>query len=139
MLGLPKGRVTLPIAHTFTALDKDWDAIDAAHSGQTLFDFGLGHRYSRFGVRASGKLAVELQIVVGQSWCAVLALLGGAIIAESPTRVVESELARIEDSRPFRSLTVNHRRARIHISYLNFCYGTKRSRRRWRSPNTLLR
>jgi hypothetical protein len=96
VLGLPKGRVTLPIAHTFTALDKDWDAIDAAHSGQTLFDFGLGRRYSRFGVRASGKLAVELQIVVGQSWCAVLALLGGAIIAESPTRVVESELARIE-------------------------------------------
>jgi hypothetical protein len=96
VLGVPKARLTLPIARTFTELDKDRDAIDPAHSEQTLFDLGLDRRSSRFCVRASGKLSNELQIAAGQPWRGVLAELGAAIIAESPTRVVELELARIE-------------------------------------------
>jgi hypothetical protein len=96
VVGVPKGRVTLPIARAFTALGNDWDAIDVAHSEQTLFDFGLGRRWSRFCIRTGGKLAERLQAVDGQPWSGVLKELGTAIIAESPTRVVESELARIE-------------------------------------------
>jgi predicted Fe-S protein YdhL (DUF1289 family) len=96
VLGVPKGRVTLPIVRTFTALGNDGDAIDVTHSEQTLFDFGLGCRWSRFCIRTGGKLAETLQMVDGQPWSGVLKELGAAIIAESPTRVVESELARIE-------------------------------------------
>jgi predicted Fe-S protein YdhL (DUF1289 family) len=96
VLGLPKGRVTLPMARTFTVIGKDRDAVDATHSGQTLFDLGLGRRCSRFCIRTNGKLAEMLQAVAGQPWSSVLKELGTAIIAESPTRVVESQLARIE-------------------------------------------
>jgi predicted Fe-S protein YdhL (DUF1289 family) len=96
VLGVPKGRVTLATARTFTVLGKDRDAIDSMHGEQTLFDFGLARRWSRFCIRAGGKLAERLQTVAGQPWSSVLKELGTAIIAESPTRVVESELARIE-------------------------------------------
>jgi predicted Fe-S protein YdhL (DUF1289 family) len=96
VLGVPKGRVTLPIACTFAALGNDGDAIDVSHSEQRLFDFGLGRRWSRFCIRTGGELAVRLQRVTGQPWSGVVKQLGAAIIAESPTRVVESELARIE-------------------------------------------
>jgi len=96
VLGLPKGRVTLPAARAFTVLGKDRDAIDAMHVEHTLFDFGLGRRCSRFCIRTDGKLVEKLQTVVGQPWSGVLKELGAVIIAESPARVVESELARIE-------------------------------------------
>jgi predicted Fe-S protein YdhL (DUF1289 family) len=96
VLALPKGRVTLPIARTFTALGKDRGAIDVTHSEQTLFDFGLGRCCSRFSIRAADKLMERLQMVAGQPWSGVLEELGAAIIAENPARVVESELARIE-------------------------------------------
>jgi predicted Fe-S protein YdhL (DUF1289 family) len=100
VLGLPKGRITLPIARTFTVIGKDRDAIDATHSEQTLFDFGLGRRCSRFCIRTDGKLVERLQAVAGQPWSSVLKELGTAITAESPTRVVGSELARIEVHSP---------------------------------------
>jgi predicted Fe-S protein YdhL (DUF1289 family) len=96
VLGLPKARLTLPVASTLTVLGKDREAVDAMHLEHTLFDFGLGRRCSRFCVRTDGKLATKLQALAGQPWSAILEQLGTAIIAESPARVVESELARIE-------------------------------------------
>jgi len=96
VLGLPKAYLDLPIARTFTELGKDRDAIDSLHVECTLFDFGLGRRCSRFCIRTGGKLVEKLQTVAGQPWSAALKELGAAIIAESPTRVVESDLARIE-------------------------------------------
>ena len=96
VLGLPKARLTLPIARTFTVLGKDRDAIDAMHLEHALFDFGLGRRSSRFCLRTGGAFAKMLQAAAGQPWSGVLAEMGAAIIAESPARVVESELARIE-------------------------------------------
>lgn len=96
VLGLPKARLTLPIARTFTELGKDRDAINATHREQTLFDFGLGRRCSRFCIRTHGKLIERLHLLAGQPCSGVFKELGAAIIAESPTRVVESELARIE-------------------------------------------
>jgi predicted Fe-S protein YdhL (DUF1289 family) len=96
VLGLPKACLTLPIARTFTALGNDGDAIDSSHLEHTLFDFGLGRSCSRFCIRPGGKLAEQMQMLAGQPWRRVLAELGAAIIAESPTRAVESELARIE-------------------------------------------
>jgi predicted Fe-S protein YdhL (DUF1289 family) len=96
VLGLPKARLTLPVASALTVLGKDRGAIDAMHLEHTLFDFGLGRRCSRFCVRTDGKLARKLQALAGQPWSGVLEQMGMAIIAESPARVVESELSRIE-------------------------------------------
>jgi len=97
VLGLPWGRVTLPVAQTLTALGPDRGAIDPKHSGQELFDFGVGRRCSRFCIRTSDSAVVgKLQGLSGRPWSAVLSEAGKEIIAESPARVVESELARIE-------------------------------------------
>jgi predicted Fe-S protein YdhL (DUF1289 family) len=96
VLGLSKGHLTLPMARTFTVLGKDTDAIEAVHLEHTLFDFGLGRRCSRFCVRTDGTFVETLQALAGHPWSEVLAEIGAAIIAESPARVVESELARIE-------------------------------------------
>jgi predicted Fe-S protein YdhL (DUF1289 family) len=103
VLGLPKAYFDLPIARTFTELGKDRDAIDSLHVECTLFDFGLGRRCSRFCIRTGGKLVEKLRTVAGQPWSAALKELGAAIIAESPTRVVESDLARIEVFSPIPS------------------------------------
>ena len=97
VLGLPKGHLTLPIAHMFTPLGEDRGSINPAHGDQMLFDFGLGRRCSRFCIRGgSDDLVGKLQAASGRAWSAVMAELGKAVIAESPARVVESELARIE-------------------------------------------
>jgi predicted Fe-S protein YdhL (DUF1289 family) len=96
VLGLPKARLTLPIACTFTELGKDRDAVNATHSEQTLFDFGLGRRCSRFCIRTDGELVERLHSLTGQPCSRVFKELGAAIIAEGSTRVVQSELARIE-------------------------------------------
>jgi len=96
VLGLPKAHLDLPIASTFTELGKDRDAIDSLHVECTLFDLGLGRRCSRFCIRTGGTLVEKLQTVTGQPWSSALKELGAAIIAENPTRVVESNLARIE-------------------------------------------
>lgn len=100
VLGLPKERLCLPVARTFTVLGRDSDAIDVKHFGLILFDFGLGRRFSRFCVRVGGELAYQLQSVTGQPWSSVLAEFGKAISHESPVRVVESELVRIEVHTP---------------------------------------
>jgi len=96
VLGLPKGRVTLPTASLFTALGRDEGAIDGAHRHEELFDFGLNRRSSRFCVRAGGSLAAKLRAAAGRPWSDVLTELTAELIAENPARVVESQLLRIE-------------------------------------------
>jgi hypothetical protein len=62
VLGLPKGQLTLPIAHMFTPLGEEWDSINPAPCDQMLFDFGLGRRCGRFCIRSgSDDLVRKLQ------------------------------------------------------------------------------
>lgn len=97
VLGFSRARaLDAPLA-TFTPLGADENAIDSKHSNELLFDFGLGRRFSRFCIR-TGKAALvaELNRMAGSSWSEVFRMVGASILAESPTRVVESQLARIE-------------------------------------------
>ena len=97
VLGFPRGRVTLVTASVFTPLGSDIDAIDEEHSAHELFEFGLGRRASRFCVRTDDpELIAALRAFSGKPWAEMLAQAGAEIIAKSPARVVESQLARIE-------------------------------------------
>ena len=97
VLGFPRGRVTLVTASVFTPLGSDIDAIDEKHSTHELFEFGLGRRASRFCVRTDDPaLIATLRTFSGKPWAEMLAQAGAEIIAKSPARVVESQLARIE-------------------------------------------
>jgi predicted Fe-S protein YdhL (DUF1289 family) len=97
VLGLPKVRLTLPTTQAFTALGADRDAIAPSNRDHVLFDYGLGPKSSRFCIR-TGKpdLISLLEPHHGRPWQTVMAAAGGQVLAESPTRVVESVLARIE-------------------------------------------
>ncbi len=97
VLGLPKVRSTLPVAKTFAALGGDVDAINTEHRGDQLFDFGIGRESARFCVRTSrAELIATLKALGGKPWETVLRDAGMQILAESPHRVVESALARVE-------------------------------------------
>lgn len=97
VLGFPRGRVTLVSTSVFTPLGTDIDAIEEDQGTFELFDFGLGRRASRFCVRTDDAgLIARLRTFSGMRWEEVLAQAGADIIAKSPARVVESQLARIE-------------------------------------------
>jgi predicted Fe-S protein YdhL (DUF1289 family) len=98
VLGLPRGRAGVPTSTTLAALGPDQDAIDERHTGEQLFDFGVGRRYSRFCLRVGDKqLASELHHQLGKTWSEVLTSSAAhGIFAGSPARVVESASARIE-------------------------------------------
>jgi hypothetical protein len=101
VLGMPKARVTLNAATSFTALGSDHHAILAENRDHALFDYGLGRKYSRFGIRtASDGLIASLLPFEGKPWPELMAAIGGQIISESPNRIVETALARIEVSAP---------------------------------------
>jgi len=97
VLGFPRSRMTLVSTSVFTPLGGDIDAIDEGHSAHELFDLGLGRRASRFCMRTDDPgLIATLRALAGKPWEEMLAQAGGEIIAKSPSRVVESQLARIE-------------------------------------------
>lgn len=97
VLGQARARLDESKPEHFTALGTDQNAIDADHRGQALFDFGLGRRFSRFCIRTgNAEFADRLNALAGLSWREVFAKAGAQILAESPTRVVASNLARIE-------------------------------------------
>jgi predicted Fe-S protein YdhL (DUF1289 family) len=120
VLGLPKVRLTLPIARTFTVLGKDRDAIDAMHLEHILFDFGLGCHCSRFCVRTGGELGKKLQAAAGQPWSRVLAELGAAVVAESRRVSSSPSLPALRCSHAFRLLMGNHQSAHTRTSCPNF-------------------
>jgi predicted Fe-S protein YdhL (DUF1289 family) len=97
VLGLPKGRITQHSDTVFKKLGADADAIDPDCRSHLLFDYGLGRKYSRFGIRTNNEtLTSILSNFEGKSWEALMAAAGSQILMESPHRVVESSLARIE-------------------------------------------
>jgi predicted Fe-S protein YdhL (DUF1289 family) len=97
VLGFPKARLALATSAVFTKLGLDRDAIQQADRDHVLFDYGLGRKSSRFCIRTdNADLIQSLERLNGRPWPEVMACAGTQIIAQSPNRVVESALARIE-------------------------------------------
>ncbi|MGV1013635.1 MAG: DUF1289 domain-containing protein [Methyloceanibacter sp.] len=97
VLGLPKTRVTLPVADTLTSLGSDTNATDSWHRTHQLFDLGLGRQGSRFCIRTDDPvLTVALREQCGLPWSMAIAAIGPMILSSGSHRVVESTLARVE-------------------------------------------
>ncbi len=97
VLGFPKVRVSLARFGELTALGADFDAIDAEHRAQEVFDLGLGRQFSRFCLRTSDASLLEvLRGLKGRRWTDVMTAAGAAIVVANPARVVETMLARVE-------------------------------------------
>ncbi len=97
VLALPRNRATLPHVQGFTPLGVDRDAVGSRHGTHELFDLGLGRQCCRFMLRASSAaFASMMRRHEGKALEPLLRDAGAAILQESPHRVVESALARIE-------------------------------------------
>jgi hypothetical protein len=97
VLGLPKARIVSYSNTVFTELGADADAIAPDCRGHLLFDYGLGRKYSRFCIRTNDAALISLlQEFRGKPWQTLMAAAGSRILSESPHRVVETFLARIE-------------------------------------------
>jgi predicted Fe-S protein YdhL (DUF1289 family) len=103
VIGAARARAMEAPFASFTPLGADASAIDPRHGHELLFDLGLGRRFSRFCIRTCrADLVARLNALAGSSWADVLDKAGAAILSDSPARVVESQLARIEVFAPLR-------------------------------------
>lgn len=101
VLAVLKEHLHLPVARVFTSLGPDTQAIRAGDRSSRQFDFGLGRAAARFCVRtADASLAQALAPAVGQPWPGYLGALAPALIAASPTRVIETGVGRVEIDAP---------------------------------------
>jgi predicted Fe-S protein YdhL (DUF1289 family) len=101
VLAVPKAQQVLEACERLTSRGPDAAAIRQAERTVPLFDLGLGRSSVRFCVRAeSERCTALLRSRVGMPLSSYLPDLGPALIAESPTRVVESRLGRIEIRTP---------------------------------------
>jgi predicted Fe-S protein YdhL (DUF1289 family)/DNA-directed RNA polymerase subunit N (RpoN/RPB10) len=97
VLALPRNRATLPQVQGFTSLGVDRDAVASRHRAHEVFDLGLGRQCCRFMLRASSvAFADAMRRHEGKPLQSLLRDAGAAILQESPHRVVESALARVE-------------------------------------------
>jgi hypothetical protein len=97
VLALPRNRATLPCVQGLTPLGVDRDAVASHHRAHELFDLGLGRQCCRFMLRASSAAFADVtRRHEGKALELLLRDAGSAILQESPHRVVESALARIE-------------------------------------------
>jgi predicted Fe-S protein YdhL (DUF1289 family) len=97
VLAWPRNRATLSRVQGFTPLGADRDAVDSHHRTHELFDLGLNRQCCRFLIRASSAaFADAMRRHEGKTLQPLLRDAGAAILQESPHRVVESALARIE-------------------------------------------
>ncbi|MEM6986997.1 MAG: DUF1289 domain-containing protein [Pseudomonadota bacterium] len=86
----------LPVAKAVHDLGEDAHAV-IQESATRLFDLGVGRDASRFCVRVAASAALgALEAVDGLAFSDALPRIGATLVAESPTRVVESTLGRIE-------------------------------------------
>ncbi|MEM9201850.1 MAG: hypothetical protein AAGC53_09320 [Actinomycetota bacterium] len=84
-----------------TEVGPDPEPILRTSSGEVLFDLGLGRDAARFMVRVDDReLAHQLQNASGEQIDAIEPGVWQALVAASPTRVVETALGRIEVSAP---------------------------------------
>lgn len=97
VLGLPRGRATLPSNAFLTSIGPDTAAIDGGQRTRSLFDLGIGRRYARFCIRTDdAALIASLTAYDRRHWSDFMPALLPQLIAVSPHRVVESAAGRIE-------------------------------------------
>ncbi len=96
VLAVKRERGRLPVAPGVTDGGNDGAAL-IAEPGARLFDLGLGRKDARFCVRVNrGAARRALDRAATLPFAAALPLIGQALIAESPVRVVDTALGRIE-------------------------------------------
>lgn len=95
VLAVKRDRGRLPVADGLADLGEDTPLL--SDSGKRLFDLCLGRKEARFCVRVGRGVAKDaLDSALGQPLEDSLPRIGAALIAEIPTRVVETALGRIE-------------------------------------------
>lgn len=101
VLAVKRERGRLPVAETVADLGPDARAISQTDRLHSLFDLGLGRKEARFSVRPNTDVCRNaLSAAVGSSLSDALPKIGPDLVRESPVRVVESALGRIEVSTP---------------------------------------
>jgi predicted Fe-S protein YdhL (DUF1289 family) len=94
---IPRPRNVSTPSILFTGCGPDAAAIQPEHRGQSLFDLGLGREHMRFAVRsATPELDAVLSEAAGLPLDALFQRHGEILLEQSPTRVVETALGRIE-------------------------------------------
>lgn len=84
-----------------TPLGNDVGAIESTDRDASLFDLGLGRKEARFCVRVKpGRARDVLTSTSGTSFPDSLPQIGHVLLKESPTRVIETALGRIEIQTP---------------------------------------
>lgn len=97
VLAVKRERGRPDVAHALAALGQDHDAITPADRHADLFDLGLGRKEARFCVRTGpGQAHEALTRALGSTFPANLSQIGSILLEESPTRVIETALGRIE-------------------------------------------
>ena len=97
VLALPRRRATVPSVQGLTSLGADRHAVASRHRAHQLFDLGLSRQCCRFMLRtSSAAFADKMRRHGGKALEPLLRDAGAASLQESPHRVVESALARIE-------------------------------------------
>lgn len=103
VLAVKRERGRPPVASCITDLGEDVTPLIDEYS-KHLFDLGLNQKESRFCVRvAEGSAHSVLLSAAGQPLIPSLPTLGPVLAAESPTRVIETALGRIEIQSPIPS------------------------------------
>ncbi|MEO0938849.1 MAG: DUF1289 domain-containing protein [Pseudomonadota bacterium] len=96
MLAVKRERGRLPDKDVVTDLGEDTGAL-LGGDGSRQFDFGLGRKEARFTVRVGDTPVREaLQSSCGVTFADAMPKVGGAVLADSPTRVIETALGRVE-------------------------------------------
>ncbi|MEM1274194.1 MAG: DUF1289 domain-containing protein [Pseudomonadota bacterium] len=96
VLAITRERRRHPLSDSVKDLGEDQSAVIRDTDTQ-LFDLGLGRKEARFCVRvASGPAHDALVAASGLSFQDALPRIAGLLVSESPTRVVQTALGRIE-------------------------------------------
>ena len=96
VLAVKRERGRLPVADGIRDLGPDAGALMLADD-QSLYDLGLGRKEGRFAVRlGNGAARQALDDAAGLPLALALPKIGAALVAESPPRVVQRALGRIE-------------------------------------------
>ena len=100
VLAVKRERGRLQVADGISDLGQDADALIPEAATQ-LYDLGLGRKEGRFCVRVGdGPARQALDAVKGMPFSNGLPRIGATLLSESPTRVVQSALGRIEVQGP---------------------------------------
>ncbi|MEL6434602.1 MAG: DUF1289 domain-containing protein [Pseudomonadota bacterium] len=96
VLAVKRERGRLPVADGLIDLGEDQAAL-LGDKATRLFDLGLGRKEARFCVRVGdGAAHIALDRATGLPFADSFPQIGAALLQESPTRVVETALGRIE-------------------------------------------